>query len=307
MKIANFNINYKYNNYLKTTNFKKSREASFKKDTVAFFGNYNDYDYEIQKLKDKNARLEAQIYSLKAQIEQNNAAIRKLEISKNEENKFLSKESIKTSLSYSKNLETINDAKKVLDYFGYNPRINEDGLLTIDSYKQPAKYTFEELGIDENKLFKFISEIKGDVDLENSNLENLGNLEIIEGNAYFGNVKQIETPYGIQTYSCKASKIKNLGKLQTIKGNAYFDGCEIKSLNNLSSIGGKASCKGSKIEDLGELVLVGGTLNILDTSIKNLGKLMFCNTIYHNNDSLDTKSFNAINFDASDDEEDEDF
>ena len=141
MKITNFNINYKYNNYL----IKKSRETSFKKDTVAFFGNYNDYDYEIQKLKNKNVRLEAQIYSLKAQIEQNNAAIRKLEISKNEENKFLSKESIKTSLSYSKNLETINDAKKVLDYFGCNPRINEDGLLTIDSYKQPAKYTFEEL------------------------------------------------------------------------------------------------------------------------------------------------------------------
>ncbi len=299
MKITGFNTYYNHGSYL----YKKLP----KKSNVINFSNASDYDFKIQALKHENEMLEKQIALLKSKIIQNNALINSYEIMKDEETKFSSKESIKTALSHTKNLETIKDVKKILDYFGYNPRTNEDGLLTIDFYNQPAKYTFEELGIDENKLFKFISEIKGDVDLENSNLENLGNLELIEGNAYFGNVRQIETPYGIQTYSCKVSKIKNLGKLQTIKGNAYFDGCEIKSLNNLSSIGGKASFKGSKIEDLGELVLVGGTLNILDTSIKNLHKLMFCSTIYHNNDSLDTKSFNAINFDASDDEEDEDF
>lgn len=92
------------------------------------------------------------------------------------------------------------DTKTILEYFGHNVEEDEDGKLTIDCYNQPKQnYSYSDLGIKENDLFKDIKQVKGNVDLNGSNVTSLGNLENIDGDLYlwgvklesFGNLKRI--------------------------------------------------------------------------------------------------------------------
>ena len=79
----------------------------------------------------------------------------------------------------------IDDAKKILDCFAESVEVNEDGLLTVSGYKQPGSfYSYNSIGIDENKLFQYISEIKGDVTFRMSNVTNLGSLKKVDGIIY---------------------------------------------------------------------------------------------------------------------------
>jgi len=118
-----------------------------------------------------------------------------------------------------------NNADNILKYFNFKIEENsKTGLLTIDKYKQPSeKYTFGDIGIDEDKLFKKIESIDGDANFRNSNLKNFGNLKNIGGNADF-----------------KYSKIKNLGNLENIGGNADFNYSKIENFGSLNYIGGSA-------------------------------------------------------------------
>ena len=80
-----------------------------------------------------------------------------------------------------------NDVKTIYKYFGIEVEEDKDGYLTISKYEQPSDdYTFQDLGIDENKLFKKVKTIKGNADFKNSQVTNLENLEVIGGNADFG-------------------------------------------------------------------------------------------------------------------------
>ena len=55
-----------------------------------------------------------------------------------------------------------NDAKTIYRYFRIDVEEDKDGYLTISAYKQPSyDYTFEDLGMDENKLFEKVKYIKG--------------------------------------------------------------------------------------------------------------------------------------------------
>jgi hypothetical protein len=86
-----------------------------------------------------------------------------------------------------KGLKTIDDAKAILSRFTDSVEVNEDGLLTVLNYRQPdmsCPYHF--LGVDENKLFQYISEIKGDVSFRNRFLTDLGNLKKVDGVIYIG-------------------------------------------------------------------------------------------------------------------------
>ncbi len=99
-----------------------------------------------------------------------------------------------------------NDVKAILNYFDIECEEDENGLLTIDCYRQPSKeFSFNDLGIDEDKLFEKIQAIKGKANFENSNITSLGNLQSIGSDADF-----------------RESKITNLGKLQSIGGDADF-------------------------------------------------------------------------------------
>ena len=92
------------------------------------------------------------------------------------------------------------DTKTILSYFGHKVEEDENGKLTIDNYAQPMPdYSFSDLGIKENDLFKDIKHVKGNVNLNGSNVTSLGNLENIDGNLClwgvilesFGNLKRV--------------------------------------------------------------------------------------------------------------------
>ncbi len=82
-------------------------------------------------------------------------------------------------------VDSIDDAKAILNRFSDSAVVNDDGLLTVTNYKQPHKsYAYMSLGIDENKLFQYISEIKGDVTFRMSNVTDLGSLKKVDGVIY---------------------------------------------------------------------------------------------------------------------------
>lgn len=92
------------------------------------------------------------------------------------------------------------DTKTILEYFGHNVEEDEDGKLTIDCYNQlKQNYSYSDLGINENDLFKDIKQVKGNVNLNGSNVTSLGNLENIDGDLClwgailesFGNLKRV--------------------------------------------------------------------------------------------------------------------
>lgn len=149
--------------------------------------------------------------------------------------------------------------------------------ITLAFYKQPNDdITFEDIGIDENMLFKNVSKIHGNADFEESNLKSLHGLEYISGDASFsnsdirdlGNLKRIG---GDAEFS--DSKVESLGKLENIAGEVWFRDSMLISLGKLKHIGRTAGFSESKIEDLGELESIDGNVYFSESPIKNLKNL----------------------------------
>lgn len=69
------------------------------------------------------------------------------------------------------------------------------------------------------------------------------------------------------------SEITDLGTLEVINGEARFEGSKIQDLGNLKIINGDAKFYRSKIKNLGNLTIIGGMAHISDTEIKDLGNL----------------------------------
>ncbi len=154
-----------------------------------------------------------------------------------------------------------NDVAKILNHFGYNATEDENHNVTISHYNQPSPdYTFQDLGINENNLFKKITRIKGNANFGNSILTDLGKLEVIEGNANFNH-----------------SQIKRMDNLKEVKGNATFQNSKLTSLYNLKSICGMADFEKSNLEDLGELEFIGSSAFFENSKIKSLNKLKVIN------------------------------
>ena len=145
-----------------------------------------------------------------------------------------------------------NDAKTIYRYFGIDVDEDKEGYLTISAYKQPSyDYTFEDLGMDENKLFEKVKYIKGNANFYRSRIENLGSIESIGGMAYF-----------------MYSQITNLGNLKSIGGSAYFSDTKITNLGNLESIGEDADFSYSQIMNLENLESIGGNVYIRCSKLK---------------------------------------
>ena len=113
--------------------------------------------------------------------------------------------------------------EEIFNAVGIKTEKDKDSFLTISEYHQPFEnITFEDIGVDENKLMNKVIKIKADADFENSELTSLANIQLIEGNAKF-----------------KGSKIRNLGKLKTVKGKCLISEmqkelAELLRLRNLS-------------------------------------------------------------------------
>ena len=61
--------------------------------------------------------------------------------------------------------------------------------------------------------------------------------------------------------------IESLGNLQSVGGNINLHGTPIESLGNLTSVGGNINLYGKPIESLGNLKSVGGELNLRKTPL----------------------------------------
>jgi N12 class adenine-specific DNA methylase len=127
-----------------------------------------------------------------------------------------------------------------------------------------------------NKLFKSISYIELDANFNGSQVQSLGNLQSIGGNAYFKG-SQVQSLGNLQSIGGYAnfngSPITSLGNLQSIGGNAYFEDSQVQSLGNLQSIGGNAYFNGSQVQSLGNLQSIGGYANFNDSQVQSLGIL----------------------------------
>ena len=205
----------------------------------------------------------------KAQNEVKKAEVVKIELEK-----------VKQELGSAVELKTIDDAIKIFDYAGIKTEKKDDGLV-ISEYRQPNLdysngFNYDDLEIDENKLFKYVNEIKGDADFWGSKITDLGQLQSIGGFANFydskiTNLGQLQSIGGFAHFY--DSKITNLGQLNSIGGNAYFRDSQITDLGQLQSIGGNAYFQDSQITDLGQLQSIGWYADFRDSKITSLGRL----------------------------------
>ena len=108
------------------------------------------------------------------------------------------------------------------------------------------EYMKEYLNKKGNPLFS----VKGDLDLEETDVEYLNNLVSVSGNLYLW-----ESP------------IKSLVNLEKVGGDVDLSDSEIESLDNLVSVGGNLNLYGTKIKSLDNLVSVGGDLDLRNTPL----------------------------------------
>ena len=168
--------------------------------------------------------------------------------------------------------------QEILEELGIKCKKDTDGRLIISHYKAKYndKYSYSDLGINENKLFKEIKAIEGDADFKYSQITSLGNLLTIGGHAIFED-SQITNLGNLLTIGGDAyfsfSQVTDLGKLQTIGGNADFENSQVTNFGNLQTIGGYANFYNSQITDLGNLQTIGGNAYFRESKITSLGKL----------------------------------
>jgi len=167
---------------------------------------------------------------------------------------------------------------KILNEIGIKTTVLDNGMLELDQFSQPKNFTFEELGLDENELFKHIEKISGDAGFHDSKVTDLGNLQSIGGYAFFIGSKmldlgQLSSIGGDADFT--NSKMLDLGQLSSIGGDADFSNSNVIDLNNLKHIGGDAYFRDSKITDLGNLKSIGRDAYFKNSKITNLGNLKF--------------------------------
>ena len=86
--------------------------------------------------------------------------------------------------------------------------------------------------------------------------------------------KKGNPPYSIDgDLYLEGTPIESLGNLQSVGGSLYLGNTPIESLGNLQSVGGYLNLFQTPIKYLGNLQSVGGDLNLFQTPIKSLGNL----------------------------------
>jgi len=166
---------------------------------------------------------------------------------------------------------------KILNEIGIKTKVIDNGMLELDKFEQPDNFTFEELGLDENELFKHIEKISTDASFVHSKVTDLGNLTSIGGVAYFqtSKVKDLGNLASIGgAADFRHSKVTNSGNLHSIGGNANFENSKVADLSNLYSIGGNADFSGSIVSDLGNLQAIGGDVLFNNSAVTDLGNLL---------------------------------
>lgn len=175
-----------------------------------------------------------------------------------------------------------DDYISIYKTFGITSKTNKDGTLTLMEYQKPTvgNLTLSDIGLSEGHLFKKVSKIHGNIDLDDSELKSLYNLKHIGGNL-----------------ALMGSQLEDFGKLETIGGSLTFNevwdkperAAKVTSLKNIREIGGELDIAISNITDLGALKTVGGDVFVKKSNLKTLNNLEYIGgTLYLDNSSVET-------------------
>ena len=122
---------------------------------------------------------------------------------------------------------------------------------------------------DDQRLQQMPASLKhiiGYIKLDETDIESLGQLVSIRGNAVFGESGR----YGSSEHY---SELKDLGQLEFVGGNLTLKGSKIESLGKLRAIKGDVNFANSDVKDLGDLETIGGSIEAFGREMKSLGKL----------------------------------
>lgn len=115
---------------------------------------------------------------------------------------------IRSYLAESTQVRHTRDVQRIFDILGIRTQQISNNQLIIEKYRQPdEKLTFSELGIDENRMFNFISKIHLNADFTNSKITNLGKLETIGGDVFLNDNSTV-TEETLKNIQIKGSIIK---------------------------------------------------------------------------------------------------
>ncbi len=191
----------------------------------------------------------------------------------------------------------------ITNYLGFEPKIKHDGTLSLGKYEKPEKIpeniSIEDLGIDENKLFENISEIRTFAKFSETGVTNLGKLKRIGDYADFEEsvVMSLGELEEIGGYANFANSIVNsTGKLKRIGKWADFENSILEVLKNIEYIGGNAYFNNSRIQTLGALKYIGGSADFSDSEVLSTGQLEFVGKhIIINHSKLTAEDIKNIN------------
>ena len=169
-----------------------------------------------------------------------------------------------------------NNYSKIFEHFGIEVNTDKDGMLVLSHFDEPEGITYDDLGINENNMFKRVSRIKGNAKFCRSTMTDLRSLKEISGDADFA-FSKFKTLGGLEKIGGDTKfewcyGLEDLGQLEEIGGNIKLNMNNIKKFTNLKYIGGNADFKMSGIEDLGSLEEIGGDFK-WGYGLKNLGNL----------------------------------
>ncbi len=183
------------------------------------------------RIKDKELTVPPQIQNA---IEKSHQVGEKISLIKEELEPAIKNNDIKAILNY------FNMGCKKEDFFTYLVKKFETfrtgqkytRQYTLKYFREPEDFTLAELGINENNIFKQISEISGDAVLTNSSVSDLGSVEYIGGKL-----------------SLNKSPVSHLGRLKVINGKINVKDCPLQKTEHEITINGINIPANTKKED----------------------------------------------------------
>lgn len=150
-----------------------------------------------------------------------------------------------------------NDVEAIFNHpsFDFGAKKLENGRYELEEYHSPkGNFSFSDLGINENELFKNVEKINGDADFFGTEVHSLSNLKSVSGNL-----------------TLSWSSVQDFGSLKEIGGNLDLSSTKITSLVGIEKIVGNLDCIDSlaskPVFDLASLKYLGGYLSVDDQEV----------------------------------------
>lgn len=189
--------------------------------------------------------------------------------------------------------DILKDAQK------YSVDYGENGLVTtLNETIKKAKFSVP-VAFNSKEINAETVALIGNFEFPDLDRADLGDLQIITGDAYFYGAKNIKVEK-LKSIGgdvvLNESYIEDLGSIETIGGSLYLRGSQVTSLGSLQSIGGDVVFVSSKLENLGALKSIGGKADFRSSKVSNLGALenIGWNAFFTNSSVTDLKNLKNI-------------